>query len=119
MPVHRADFRRRALREPVRWTKQDICQREHAAQQVQAVRRCENVEKAATRIRRQKQARSPELLPGDDLPQKKERAENRRDAPPVTKASLVVCLEKFARASERETACDQDGGVEPKNSRHC
>src|SRR5579862_5477163 len=79
----------------------------------------EDVKEAAARIRGQKQARGSELLPGDDLPDEKEHAQNRGDAPPVAKALLVVGLEEFASLREREAASNQHSGVEPQDSRNC
>src|SRR5580700_27443 len=119
MPVHRSHFGSGALRQAVRGTKQDPRQRQHSAQQMQAVRSGKDVEKAAARIRREKQARGSELLPRDDLTREKEHAKNRGDAPPVAKALLVVRFEKFARVREREAAGDQHRGVKPQDSRNC
>ena len=82
MPVHRSHFGCGALRQPMRGTNQNPRQRQHAAQKVQTVRSGKDVKKAAARIRSEKKACGPELLPRNDLSNEKEDAQNCGDAPP-------------------------------------
>src|SRR5450755_3425878 len=106
MPVHRNHFGGRTFRQPMGWPESDIQEREDSADKVHAVRSGENVEKAAGRIRREKNASGCELTPSDYLANQKKNSENRGDAPPVAKACVVVGEKARAGASERETAGD-------------
>src|SRR6202162_395873 len=90
---------------------------QNAAQQVQAVRCGENVEKAAGRIGGQKKSGRSELAPGDYLTDQKENSEHGGDPPPVTKTRVVVCEKAAAGTSECEAAGNQNQSVQPENAR--
>src|ERR1700735_181181 len=117
MPVHRNNFGGCALRQPMRRPESDIKERENSPEKMEAVRSGENVEKAAGRIRREKNAGSSKLAPGDYLADQKENSENGGNAPPAAKASVVVFEKACSGASERETAGDENRGVQPKDPR--
>src|SRR5277367_5167532 len=106
MPVHRNHFGGRTFRQPMSRPESDIQEREDSADKVQAVRGSENIEKAAGRVGCEKNARGCKLTPGDYLAEQKEDSENGGDAPPVTKARVVVCEKARAGASEGEAAGD-------------
>ncbi len=117
MPVHRNDFSGRAAREFVSWPESHQKKRQNAAQKVKAVRGGENVEKAAGRIGCKKKSGGGELAPGDYLTDQKENSEDGGDAPPVTKARVVVCEKATAGTGECEAASNQNQRVQPKNAR--
>ena len=94
-------------------------QRAEAAENVQPVRRRENVKKAAARIGIQINAGARELPPGDQLSDEEENAERGGHVPPVPEIRNIVAQKIAARTAEREAADHQDRGVQPQDFGNC
>src|SRR6266481_4546280 len=100
----------------MRWPEGDRQQGEYTTHEAQTMRGRKDIEKAAARIRFQKNSCSDELSPGDHLADKEEEAQRCRPAPPVAESIFVVREEKPARTGQRKTAGNQDDRVEPEDA---
>src|SRR6185437_6843690 len=117
MPVNGSEVRRGRSRDSrtAPRSKRNAQQHDNSAEQVQSVKRCQQVEKAAARIGDEKNTFCRKLMPGDQLASHKCESEDDGEAPPAIKAGGCAPVKLVTRFLNRYAAGQQNKGVQEKD----